>query len=181
VQNLPSRECKHTNAKRSATSTGDRPDGGTKAQNGGRPVRFIQQGNAMPLRYHARSVHAVDAAVPVRRKIALGAVAAVVLLSGCVASGLPTTVLPSEVRYDCQQGGALTVLRAPDGRQAEASFQNRRMVLPRVDSAAQEKYGNGRVTLYLDGEKALLTEDSMVLTGRCESVVALPVAPQTRY
>ena len=50
-----------------------------------------------------------------------------------------------------------------------------------MDSAAQEKYANGRVTLYLDGEKALVTEDSIVLAGRCESAVALPVAPQMRY
>ena len=48
-------------------------------------------------------------------------------------------------------------------------------MLPRVDSAAQEKYANGRVTLYLDGEKALVTEDTIVLAGRCESAVALPV------
>ena len=73
------------------------------------------------------------------------------------------------------------MLRAPDGRQAEAIFQGRRIVLPRVDSAAQEKYANGRVTLYLDGEKALVTEDTIVLAGRCESAVTLPVAPQMRY
>ena len=54
-------------------------------------------------------------------------------------------------------------------------------MLPRVDSAAQEKYANGRVTLYLDGEKALVTEDTIVLAGRCESAVALPAAPQMRY
>jgi hypothetical protein len=45
-----------------------------------------------------------------------------------------------------------------------------------VDSVAQEKYANGRVTLYLDGKKALVTEDSIVLAGHCESAVALPVA-----
>jgi len=85
--------------------------------------------------------------------------AASFLAAGCVPAGLPTTVLPPEIRYDCQQGGPLVVLRAPDGRQAEAIFQGRRIVLPRVDSAAQEKYANGRVTLYLDGEKALVTEN----------------------
>jgi len=100
------------------------------------------------------------------------------LLPGCVPSGLPTTVLPPQIQYNCQQGGTLTVLRAPDGRQAEAIMQGRRVALPRVDSAAQEKYGNGRVTLYLDGETALLTEDSMVLAGRCTSVSALPVVIQ---
>ena len=32
-----------------------------------------------------------------------------------------------------------------------------------MDRVAQEKYANGRVTLYLDGEKALVTEDRIVL------------------
>jgi len=73
------------------------------------------------------------------------------------------------------------VLRAPDGRQAEAIFQGRSIMLPRVDGAPQEKYANGRVMLYLDGEKALVTEGSIVLAGRCESAVALPVAFQMRY
>ena len=73
------------------------------------------------------------------------------------------------------------MLRAPDGRQAEAIFQGRSIMLPRVDGAAQEKYANGRVMLYLDGEKALVTEGSIVLAGRRESAVALPVAPQMRY
>ena len=109
----------------------------------------------------------------------LGAVAVACLLPGCVAPGLPETVLPPRIDYVCQQGGTLTVLRASDGRQAEAIQPGRRIVLPRQESAAQEKYGNGRVTLYLDGETALLTEDSMVLAGRCRSVVAMPVAPQT--
>jgi len=109
----------------------------------------------------------------------LGAIAVALLLPGCVAPGLPESVLPPRLDYACQQGGTLTVLRSSDGGQAEAIHQGRRFVLPRLDSAAQEKYGNGRVTLYLDGETALLTEDSMVLAGRCKSVVALPVAPQT--
>jgi membrane-bound inhibitor of C-type lysozyme len=126
----------------------------------------------------ARNHRAVDRVIPLRWGLALGAVA---VLAACVAPGLPETVLPPEIRYSCQQGGALTVLRSPDGRQAEAIFQGRRTVLPRVESAAQEKYGNGRVTLYLDGEKAVLTEDSLVLAGRCESVVALPVAPRGQY
>jgi membrane-bound inhibitor of C-type lysozyme len=135
----------------------------------------------MSLRCQAQDVQAIAATVSRHRGITRGAIAAVAMLTGCVPAGLPTTVLPPEIRYDCQQGGPLVVLRAPDGRQAEAIVQGRRIVLPRVDSAAQEKYANGRVTLYLDGEKALVTEDTIVLAGRCESAAALPVAPQMRY
>jgi len=135
----------------------------------------------MSLRCQLQVVHAVAAAVLRHRGITRGAIAAVALLAGCVPAGVPTTVLPPEIRYECQQGGPLVVLRAPDGRQAEAIFQGRRIVLSRVDSAAQEKYVNGRLTLYLDGEKALVTEDTAVLVSRCESAVALPIAPQMRY
>jgi membrane-bound inhibitor of C-type lysozyme len=111
----------------------------------------------------------------------LPVILAAALLAACAAPGLPETVLPPRIDYACQQGTALTVLRSPDGRQADAIHQGRRMVLPRIDSAAQEKYGNGRITLYLDGENALLTEDSMVLAGRCTSMFALPVAPKGSY
>jgi hypothetical protein len=51
----------------------------------------------------------------------------------------------------------------------------------RVESAAQEKYSNGPTTLYLDGEKALLSSDSFVVAGPCLSAQPLPVAPMSRY
>jgi membrane-bound inhibitor of C-type lysozyme len=103
------------------------------------------------------------------------------LLAGCAPAGMPMTELPPQVGYVCQQGGPLTVLRAADGRQAEVIAPGHRFVLPRVDSAAQEKYSNGRATLYLEGENAVLTEDSLVLAGRCASTVALPVVERYRY
>ncbi len=136
----------------------------------------------MPPHSSAHPARTCAAAIPSsRRRHLCGPLVAAATLAGCVAAGLPTTELPPSVRYECQQGGPLTVLRAPDGRQAEASFADRRVLLSRQDSAAQEKYGNGSLTLYLEGEKALLTEDSIVVAGRCESVVELPVVPQVRY
>jgi hypothetical protein len=50
-----------------------------------------------------------------------------------------------------------------------------------VDTAAQEKYNNGQTTLYLDGEKALMSSDSFVVADPCLSAQPLPVAPMTRY
>jgi membrane-bound inhibitor of C-type lysozyme len=111
----------------------------------------------------------------------LVALAWLTLLAGCAPAGMPMTELPPQVAYTCQQGGPLTVLRAADGRQAEVIVPGRRFVLPRVDSAAQEKYTNGRAALYLEGENAVLTEDSLVLAGRCASTVSLPVVEQYRY
>ena len=55
------------------------------------------------------------------------------------------------------------------------------MAFARVDTAAQEKYSNGQTTLYLDGEKALMSSDSFVVAGPCLSAQPLPVAPMTRY
>ena len=43
-----------------------------------------------------------------------------------------------------------------------------------ADSAAQEKYSNGRYSLYLDGERAMLEDDGLVLFGPCVSPVPLP-------
>lgn len=108
--------------------------------------------------------------------LALGAA-----LAGCVPAGMPMTDLPPRITYVCQQGGPVTVLRAADARQADVTVPGRRFVLTRVDSAAQEKYADGRATLYLEGEKALLTEDSFVLAGHCASAVPLPVVDSYRY
>jgi hypothetical protein len=49
-----------------------------------------------------------------------------------------------------------------------------------VDSAAQEKCSDGRTTLYLDGERAVMSSDSVVVAGPCISVQPLPVAPPPR-
>ena len=125
---------------------------------------------------------ATRAARPVRlpalcsSTLALGAA-----LAGCVPAGMLITVLPPPQTSIRQHGGALARLRAADGRQAEVTVPGRRFVLTRVDSAAQEKYGDGRATLYLEGEKALLTEDSFVLAGHCASAVPLPLVDQYRY
>jgi membrane-bound inhibitor of C-type lysozyme len=118
---------------------------------------------------------------PRRRAWVALAAATALALQGCAAPGLPETVLPAENVYVCENGATLKVVRAPDGRAAEVTFGGKRTLLPRTESAAQEKYGDGRTTLYLEGEKALLTADSMVVAGRCTSAVPLPVVPQTRY
>ena len=100
-------------------------------------------------------------AAPIARpsRIAMAAACAALALAGCaqeqLSPGLEITILP-------------------------ATIATRRWVLPRVDSAAQEKYAEGATALYLDGDIAMLESDGRVLAANCRSTVALPRAPSLR-
>jgi membrane-bound inhibitor of C-type lysozyme len=50
----------------------------------------------------------------------------------------------------------------------------RDVVLTRSESAAQEKYSDGRYALYLEGEQAMLEDQGRVIYGPCVSPVPLP-------
>jgi membrane-bound inhibitor of C-type lysozyme len=100
---------------------------------------------------------------------------------GACAPVITETVLPPDNVYVCRDGSTLRVVRRADGMAAEVFAANRRMVLPRADSAAQEKYSDGASVLYLEGERALLTSDSFVVAGPCVSSTPLPVTPAYRY
>ena len=108
-----------------------------------------------------------------RRTVVVGGLAS--LLSACVPTGLPETVLPPDNTYACRDGTMLRVARAGNGGMAIAAVGDRSFRLTRVDSAAQEKYTDGASTLYLDGSQALLTTDSFVVAGPCLSTTPLPV------
>ena len=103
------------------------------------------------------------------------------VVQGCVVVQPQVAVLPAEITYVCQNNSSMKVWRAPDGRSASVWFNGTNTNLPRVDSAAQEKYSDGRTTLYLDGEKAVMSSDSFVVAGPCVSAQPLPMAPMTRY
>ena len=102
-------------------------------------------------------------------------------LHGCVVAEPQVTVLPSGITYACQNNTQLKFLRAPDGRSASVGYEGKTTTLQRVDSAAQEKYSDGRTTLYLEGEKAVMSSDSFVVAGPCTSLQPLPVTPMSRY
>jgi hypothetical protein len=107
---------------------------------------------------------------------ALATLAGAAVLVACVPTGLPETVLPPALTYACQDGTQLHVVRTPDAMQATVTVGDRSARLLRMDSPAQEKYGDGPTTLYLDGSRALLISDSFVVAGPCVSTVPLPVA-----
>ncbi len=106
-------------------------------------------------------------------------VALVPLLASCVGPGVQETVLPARIDYVCANNRVLPVARGADGRLAAVLVDGKEVMLQRAGSAAQEKYSNGRYSLYLDGERAMLEEESRVLFGPCVSPVPLPSA--TRY
>jgi len=112
-------------------------------------------------------------------RTALGTLAAL-LLYGCVSPGVEETVLPARIDYACEGNRLLPVARSADGRAAAVLVDGREVVLPRASSAAQEKYGDGRYSLYLDGERAMLELNGQVLFGPCISRVPLPSAPRYR-
>lgn len=102
------------------------------------------------------------------------------LLAGCVAPGVEETILPARIDYVCANNRVLPVARGSDGRLAAVLVEGKEIMLQRAASAAQEKYSNGRYSLYLDGERAMLEEESKVLFGPCVSPVSLPSAPRYR-
>jgi membrane-bound inhibitor of C-type lysozyme len=103
------------------------------------------------------------------------------LLAGCVAPGVDETILPGRMDYVCAGNRVLPVARSADARLAAVRVDGKEMMLQRVGSAAQEKYSDGRYSLYLDGERAMLEDDGKVLFGPCTSTVPLPSAPRVRY
>ena len=112
--------------------------------------------------------------------IAAGTLAAP-LLAGCLAPGVEETVLPARIDYVCANKRVLPVVRSSDGGHAAVHIDGKDIVLQRAGSAAQEKYSDGRYSLYLDGERALLEDASRVIFGPCASPVPLPSAPRERY
>jgi len=104
----------------------------------------------------------------------------VVVLLGCVGPGVEETILPPRIDYTCAGSRLLPVARSADGRAAAVRVDGQEVVLQRMASAAQEKYGDGRYLLYLDGERAMLELDGKVLFGPCVAPVPLPSTPRYR-
>ena len=96
------------------------------------------------------------------------------LLAACVAPGVEMTAIPARIDYVCADNKVLPVARTENLRIAGVLVDGQEILLTRADSAAQEKYSNGRYSLYLDGERAMLEDDGRVLFGPCVSPVPLP-------
>lgn len=95
------------------------------------------------------------------------------LLAGCV-GGTEVTAIPSRIDYVCAGNRILSVAHSPDRRIAGVLVDGKEVHLVQAPSAAQEKYTDGRFTLYLEGERAMLEAQGTVLYGPCISPVPLP-------
>ncbi len=97
--------------------------------------------------------------------------AIIALLAGCsTGAGFEQTALPERIDYQCANSRVLKVKRLPKQRAVAVQLGEAQVVtLPRLQSAAQEKYGDGRYTLYLQGERAMLEDSGQVLFGRCQA------------
>lgn len=109
-----------------------------------------------------------------RKKGALACIAALPLLAACYYPGVEMTAIPIRIDYVCASNKTLPVARREDQRTAAILIDGKEYVLSRADSAAQEKYSDGRYSLYLEGERAMLEDQGRVLYGPCVSPVPLP-------
>jgi len=98
----------------------------------------------------------------------------VLLLAACAGGGAEVTAIPARIDYVCAKERTLSVARTEGLRVAAVMVDGREIILPRSASAAQEKYSDGRYSLYLEGEQAMLEEQGRVLYGPCVSPVPLP-------
>ena len=93
----------------------------------------------------------------------------VLFLAGCSGAGHDETLLPSRIDYQCANQRVLQIQRVPEKRVVAAQIGDKVVVLPQAESAAQEKYSDGRYTLYLQGERAALEDNGRVLYARCNA------------
>lgn len=101
------------------------------------------------------------------------------LVSGCVSSGIEITDLPPVIEYRCENNRVFVVERSADQRYAILHLGTQKIALTRSDSAAQEKYSNGAVSLLLQGERALVEDTGRVVAGPCQSTQPLPTFIRT--
>jgi membrane-bound inhibitor of C-type lysozyme len=100
-------------------------------------------------------------------------VLALPLFAGCM-TGTEMTALPARIDYACANNRVLPVARGQDERMAAVLVDGKEYHLFRASSAAQEKYSDGRFSLYLEGERAMLEDLGRVIYGPCVSPVPLP-------
>jgi len=100
------------------------------------------------------------------RRRGLLAAALAVILAGCVQVVTHEPWDP-QGRYVCEDGKAFTVELSPDGSSATVTHEAWQATLPATGGATDAKYSDGRTTLYLDGERALLDVGGQIFARGC--------------
>jgi membrane-bound inhibitor of C-type lysozyme len=94
------------------------------------------------------------------------AVAVGMFVGGCVTDMPQDVKLPEHVTYRCEGGRKFEVQFAQSNEFATVTFAgNKSYRLPRVPGPTQAKFSDGKTTLWLDGQNALV-ESSVAIAGR---------------
>jgi len=118
---------------------------------------------------------------PRRRGRRALAAAAALALAACAADMPRETRFPDKIVYRCDGGRTFQVELAPSGETALLTVDGRAYRLNKVPSAAQRKYSDGRNSLWLDGQSALVEMGYTAFARGCVSETPLSdEAMQTR-
>lgn len=98
-----------------------------------------------------------------RSLLAAGVVAS---LPGC-ASVPGMEPMPQRANYVCENGKAFAVEFLADPPSAQVAFDGRQVILPQTIAATDAKYTDGRNTLYIEGDRALLESAGQVFGRGC--------------
>jgi membrane-bound inhibitor of C-type lysozyme len=90
----------------------------------------------------------------------------VVTFTGCVQLVVQQPWDP-QGRYLCDDGKAFTVDLRDGGASVTVTHEAGQVMLPQIGGATDAKYGDGRTTLYLDGDRALLDVGGQVFARGC--------------
>jgi membrane-bound inhibitor of C-type lysozyme len=94
------------------------------------------------------------------------AVVLAVVLAGCVQLVVQQPWDP-QGRYLCDDGKAFTVELRDGGASVTVTHEAGQVMLPQISGATDAKYSDGRTTLYLDGDRALLDVGGQVFARGC--------------
>ena len=87
-------------------------------------------------------------------------------LVGCV-QGMMQEPWDPQGRYVCEDGKSFVVRLTEGGASVAVGYEGGQVTLPQTGGATDAKFTDGRTTLYLDGDRALLDVGGQVIGRGC--------------
>ena len=100
------------------------------------------------------------------RRCGVLALVLAVALSGCVQVIVHESWTP-QGRYVCEDGKSFTVELVENGGSVRVTSEAGQFTLPQTGAATDAKYSDGRTTLYVDGDRALLDFGGQIFSRGC--------------
>ncbi len=104
--------------------------------------------------------------IAIWKRFRLPAIGLAVSLAGCVQAIMQEPWDP-QGRYVCEDGKSFTVELRDGGASAAVAHEGGQVTLPQTGGPTDAKYSNGRTTLYLDGDRALLDIGGQIFARGC--------------